>query len=56
MEIVAKEIGEFQVNSEVLCKPEYDQSPLLNRVEGEEEFPRIGKTNFCALSLIKIGQ
>jgi hypothetical protein len=26
----------------------------LNKVEGEEEFPRLGKTNFFAITLTKI--
>ena len=40
----------------MLLSDEYDASPLLNKVEGEEEFPRLTKSSFCAIILKKVGE
>ena len=38
----------------LLTADQYEASPLLNKQEGESEFPQIGKTNFYVISLTKL--
>ena len=45
---------EFKIQNMLLTADQYEASPLLNKQEGESEFPQIGKTNFYVISLTKL--
>jgi hypothetical protein len=45
---------EFKINNLLLTAEEYELSPLFNKMEGESEFPLLGKTKFYAIILTKI--
>ena len=48
--------SEFKISNAVLTAEEYSDSPLYNKLEGEQEFPLIGNTNFYAISLQKTAE
>ena len=47
---------QFKINNLILTADEYEASPIFNKIQGEAQFPLIGKSTFYAIGLTKLRQ
>lgn len=54
MELVDR--TQFKITNLILTAEEYEASPLFNKIEGEAQFPQLGKSTFYVIGLLKLKQ